>query len=135
MLSLKSTFGVCTVLLGLCSSAWGADYTVINTNNTGVGSLRQAILDANVNLGLGRIKFEIPGGGVKVIRLTTALPTNSGPVEIDGFTQPGSSPNTLPDADNGVRLIELDGGNSAFDGLVLGGGNSTLRGLSLRRFN
>ena len=135
MLSLKSNFRVYAILAGVCSSAWGADYTVVNTNNTGAGSLRQAIVDANNNPGPDRIKFEIPGDGLQVIRLTTALPTNAGPVEIDGFTQPGASPNTLPDADNGVRLIGLDGGNFTFDGLVLGGGNSVLRGLSLRRFN
>jgi hypothetical protein len=117
------------------SNAVGADFTVINTSNAGAGSLRQAIADANASPGLDRIVFDIPGAGLQVIRTTTALPTNTGPVEIDGYTQPGSTPNTLPDADNGARLVELNGMNATFDGLVLSGGNSVVRGLSIRRFN
>ena len=34
------------------------------------------------------------------------------PVVIDGYTQPGSSPNTLANGDNAVLLIELDGSNA-----------------------
>ena len=37
-----------------------ATYTVINTNDSGAGSLRQAILDANTNPGLDAIDFAIP---------------------------------------------------------------------------
>jgi hypothetical protein len=36
-----------------------ATYTVTNTNNTGAGSLRQAIIDANSNLGTDLISFNI----------------------------------------------------------------------------
>src|SRR5512138_241961 len=85
-----------------------AEFTVSNTNNAGVGSLRQAMLDANTNPGADRIVFNIPGDGLQSIRLTNALPALTDPVEIDGYTQPGSNPNTLADADNAVRLIELD---------------------------
>jgi Ca2+-binding RTX toxin-like protein len=35
-------------------------YTVANTKDFGEGSLRQAILDANINLGLDKIVFDIP---------------------------------------------------------------------------
>jgi hypothetical protein len=93
---LKRAVILALVCGGVLASVRGEDFTVFNTNNTGAGSLRQAIVDANNNPGPDRIKFEIPGNGLQVIRLTTALPTNAGPVEIDGFTQPGSSPNTLP---------------------------------------
>ena len=40
-----------------------ATYTVTNTSNTGAGSLRQAITDANANAGADTIVFAIPGAG------------------------------------------------------------------------
>ncbi len=36
-------------------------YTVSNTDNSGTGSLKQAITDANNNPGLDTIQFAIPG--------------------------------------------------------------------------
>ncbi len=41
-------------------------FTVLNTNDSGTGSLRQAILDAN-SMGGGTINFNIPGSGVHTI--------------------------------------------------------------------
>lgn len=72
---------------------------VTNTDDSGSGSLRQAILDANANTGLDTIAFNIPGSGVHTINLTSALPTITDPVVIDGYTQPGSSANTLAETD------------------------------------
>ena len=92
-----------------------ATFTVINTDNDGLGSLRQAILDANAQVnvaGPDRIEFNIPGSGVQTIAPTSALPTITDPVIIDGYSQPGTSPNTnTPDqgGSNAVLLIELDG--------------------------
>src|SRR5439155_20528636 len=48
---------------------------------------------------------------------------------------PGASPNTLAIGDNAVLKIVLDGSQAgAVDGLVIGGGNSTLRGLVIDNF-
>ena len=99
-------------------------FTVTNTNDIGLGSLRQAILDSNTspppppgtsNL----IVFDIPSSGVQTIVPATPLPDITQPLMIDGYTQPGSSPNTnLPgQPDNAVILIELSGaiaGGSGF---------------------
>lgn len=134
MLSLKSTFYGCAVLVGVCSSIRGADYTVINTNNAGAGSLRQAILDANSNPGPDRIVFNIPNEGLQIICPATAFPVITDPVEIDGYTQVDSSPNTLEDADNARRRIELNGVIAGSDGLILRTSNSMIRGLSIRQF-
>ncbi len=80
-----------------------ATITVINTGDIGIGSFRQAILDANAGAGLDTIAFNIPaatdagcdsGTGVCTILPASALPTIIDPVIIDGYTQPGSSPNT-----------------------------------------
>ena len=52
-----------SVLAGflLSSLAAAATFTVININDSGAGSLRQAILDANANPGPDTIDFAIPG--------------------------------------------------------------------------
>ncbi len=116
------------------ASAAMATFTVTNTNDSGAGSLRQAILDANAQVGADTISFNIPGGGIHTIAPATPLPTITDPVVIDGYTQPGSSVNTLADADNAVLLIELSGSNSSSTGLRIDAGNSTVRGLVINGF-
>src|SRR3954463_7546989 len=84
-------------------------FTVTTAADSGAGSLRQALLDANAAGDADTIQFSIPGAGVHTITPLTDLPLITGPVTIDGYTQPGSSANTngpgLPD--NSVHLIEL----------------------------
>jgi hypothetical protein len=118
------------------SSLLATTFTVINTNDSGPGSLRQAILDANGSPG-STIAFNIPGSGVHTISSVSALPSLSVTTTLDGYTQPGASPNSngpgLPD--NAVLLIELDGTNAGSStGLVVTGGSSTIRGLVVNRF-
>ena len=95
----------------LASSGYAATFTVTNTADSGAGSLRQAILDANANPGADTITFAIPGPGVHTIVLTTWLPNATDPVTVDGYTQPGSSPNTRPLAQgtNAVLNVEING--------------------------
>ena len=73
--------------LFLAPFAFAAPFTVTNTNDTGAGSLRQAILDANALSGLDTISFSI-GSGVQTISPLTTLPTITDPIIIDGTTQP-----------------------------------------------
>src|SRR3989442_15664896 len=75
-------------------------FTVIDTLDAGPGSFRQALLDANLNPGLDTIAFNISGDGVHTIQPAITLPQITDPVLIDGYTQPGSSPNTLLDGNN-----------------------------------
>ena len=99
---------------------------VTNANNHGMGSLRDAIIVANNTFGKDTIVFNIPGPGVKVINLLTPLPEITEGVVIDGSTQPGYA---------GAPLIELDGSNLPFEaGLVITGGNTTVRALAIGRF-
>ena len=65
-----------------------ATFTVINTDDSGAGSLRQAIVDANSNSGHDEIHFNIAGDGVHTIAPLTGLP-NVGDITIDATTQPG----------------------------------------------
>jgi len=88
-------------ILAIPTALSAATYTVTTTADSGAGSLRQAILDANANAGQDAIAFNIPGGGVQTIHVLTALPEITDPVDINGYTQPGASP--------GVLLVELSG--------------------------
>ena len=71
------------------TSRIAATLTVTNTYDSGGGSLRQAILDANTNSGADRILFVIPGAGPHVIQPLTQLPDATETVNIDGTSQPG----------------------------------------------
>ncbi len=104
-------------------------FTVVNTNDSGSGSFRQAILDANANVGAtDTIRFNIPGTGVQTIAPLTVLPDITDPVIIDGTTQLGYNVSQ--------RVIELSGANitTTRTGLVVSGGNSTIRGLAINRW-
>src|SRR5262245_14249698 len=95
------------VLVLACASSHAAALTVTTTNDSGPGSLRHAISNANLTVALDTIEFNIPGAGVHTISISNALPTITNSVIIDGYTQPGSSPNTLSNGNNAVLLVEL----------------------------
>ena len=88
-------------------------FTVTSTGDSGAGSLRQAITDANATPNVAgqpdRIVFNIMGTGVQTIRPTTVLPAIREDVVVDGYTQSGASANTLGTGDNAVLRIRLDG--------------------------
>lgn len=117
-------------------------------DGTGACTLRAAIEQANSLVSgsqqfTDKIFFSIAGSGPHTIRPASALPTITDPVLIDGYTQPGASPNTNgPGLGlNTVLMIELDGTNAlplaepGVIGLHLEGGNSTVQGLVINRFS
>jgi hypothetical protein len=103
-----------------------AIFTVTNTQDSGMGSLRQAILDANADPFVDTIAFSIDGGA-QTIRPASQLPALTKPVVVDGTTQPGYA---------GTPLIVLDGGSAgtSANGLTLTGGNSAVEGLVVNNF-
>lgn len=107
----------------------GTVFVVTNTNDSGAGSLRQAMLDANGAPGRDTIQFSIPGAGPHSLSLLSALPSVTDPVIIDGTTEPDYVPAT------GLPVIELDG-RTAGDavGLHIEAGFSVVRGLAINRF-
>jgi IPT/TIG domain-containing protein/S-layer family protein len=126
------------VLLVLTSPLPAATFTVTNTDDSGAGSLRQAILDANAAAGADTIAFNIVGSGVHTIVLVTELPDITGPATIDGYTQPGSSPNTQDTTQglNTVLLIEIDGTAlpaNTVNCLDVAAADTTIRGLVINR--
>ena len=106
--------------------ATGATYSVINTNDSGAGSLRQAILDANSNPGFNSIQFQIPGTGPFTLNPQSTYPPITQPVVIDGTSQAGYG---------GVPLIQINGAGIGAngDGLNIAGGGSTISGLAIFR--
>lgn len=79
--------------------------TVSNTNDSGAGSLRQAILGANGTPGQNLIVFDIPGACPRTINLASALPDITDSLLIDAMTQPGSAYNSDDRADNATRCV------------------------------
>jgi hypothetical protein len=94
-------------------------FSVLNLHDSGAGSLRQAILNANSNPGSDIIHFNVAG----TIRLTSgALPAITGKLNIDGTTAPGFA---------GTPVIEVDFnhfGGLQFNPAAVG---SALRSLAL----
>ena len=124
-------------LLCLAQAVGAATFTVTNTNDSGPGSLRQAMTDANADAAQDTISFNIPGTSVQVINVgSTPLPWLTSPVLLDGYTQPGSRPNTLTVGNNAIILIHLKGRGvaSGETGLILKGGNTRIRGLAITGF-
>ena len=113
---------------GACATAQGAC------------TLRAAIQEANLRPGPDAINFNIPGpAGPKTITLSSALPTvndATGPTTIDGYTQPGSSPNTDPRASNariGVQLTPAGTYTAGVYGLTVTSPGNAVRGLSFHK--
>jgi parallel beta-helix repeat protein len=124
------------VLLLVRRTAWAITYTVTNTNDSGPGSLRQAIIDANNNPGPDTITFNISGcSGVCTIKPLSALPSLSGGgTKIDGYTQPGAT--EAADGTPATLLIEIDGTNAgSSSGFSINSAENVIRGLVINRFS
>src|SRR4051794_1501071 len=67
----------------LAPSALAATFVVQTNADSGAGSLRQAITDANGGPGADVIQFDLPFGG-STITPATDLPELAGPTTIDG---------------------------------------------------
>ncbi|MEJ7637855.1 MAG: right-handed parallel beta-helix repeat-containing protein [Singulisphaera sp.] len=124
-------------------------FSVINVDDSGKGSLRQAILDANANPGRDIVDFAIgtklgaglgTNRGVQTIRPRSALPVVTDPLIIDGFSQPKSYLEFRYDP---LPMIELDGSDavSKAAGAVVDGlrfastaSGSVVQGLVINRF-
>ncbi len=125
-------------LVAATLTAHAETFTVINTNDAGAGSLRDAIEQANLTVtNADTIAFNIPGAGPHAIKPLSPLPTITSPVTIDGYTQPGASPNTEVTGNNAVLQIELDGSLAGrlASGLNIVAADSKVKGLAIYGFS
>ncbi|OFW24140.1 MAG: hypothetical protein A3G21_20500 [Acidobacteria bacterium RIFCSPLOWO2_12_FULL_66_21] len=102
-------------------------FVVVNTNDSGAGSLRQALLNANSWPGPDTVTFAIPGAAPYVIAPTSPLPVISSASVIDATGQPGY---------DGRPVVEIDGAaiGATGDGLNIGASDVAVRGLAITRF-
>lgn len=106
-----------------------AIFTVTSTADSGPGSLRDAITQANQTPGTDVILFSI-SSGAQTIAVQSPLPTITEAVTIDATSQPGFA---------GRPIIELSSAAATGffgSGLVIssGGGGTTVRGLVINGF-
>ncbi len=142
----KNSVSAILVVTVLCLLAFGstsiraATFTVTNTNDSGAGSFRQAILLADSAAGVDLINFNIPvvTGASFIIKPLSALPVITDPVIIDGYTQPFAVPNSSSPGvgNNATLLIQLDGTSAGIGthGLDIIAGGTTVRGLVIHSF-
>ncbi len=99
---------------------------VVSTNDSGAGTLRAAIEEANACPGTNEIVFAFPTSGLPELLLLLPLPTITDPVIIDGRSQPTFT----------VRpIIELDGKHAGVaNGLTIQTSNCVVRGLVINHF-
>ena len=107
----------------------GSPFSVTTTNDSGTGSLREAISLANANPGPDLINFQFAGTPPFTIKLLSALPPITSPLTIDATTQAGYS---------NAPLVELNGAGAGANAVGLqfnsGAGTSSLIGLAINRF-
>ena len=114
-----STIAGMIVALATILSVSAATFTVSTTNDSGAGSLRQAIASANTSVG-NTINFTTNG----TISLAKPLPYIIKPMVIDATTAPGYLNATSP-----AVSVNFSGGAGLT--VATGGGGSTIKGLSL----
>ncbi|OYV88149.1 MAG: hypothetical protein B7Z73_09090, partial [Planctomycetia bacterium 21-64-5] len=103
--------------------------TVTNTNDGGLGSLRDAINRANAASTPSTIDFAIPSSGVPTITPHSALPTITNQVFINGLTEASS--------DGGTGYVELDGASAGAlsNGLTISAPSCVVQNMIIVHFS
>ncbi len=143
LLALPSGPAVAATTFTVNDAADAADVDVTDSScDTSAASgeqctLRAAIEEANDTSGADAIAFDIGGTNLaRTISPTSELPAITDAVTIDGYTQPGSTPNTLATGNDALLNVQLDGLNSGSgaSGLRIEAPDCTIKGLVIKRF-
>ena len=133
------------LVLGIARQAHSqTTFTVNSTDSVADGtcdathcSLDDAIIAANGSPGADVITFNIlPGGVTHTLTRSTAAPTITEAVAIDGYTQPGSQVNTtiMGGLDAIIRIEVQASSPSVPEGFRIASSNVTIRGLAVSNF-
>lgn len=117
------------LLLSLITSLSYAQITVTNTDDSGTGSLRRAVDQANANADASEIDFDIPGSGPHVIQPLTQYTSFTAPVNIDGMSEPDYTLGSPAIVIDGSQIE--DGAGLVFTGIA---GGSDVGSISIINF-
>jgi gliding motility-associated-like protein len=115
-----SKYAVLVFLLFSCLTGFSQIYTVTSKDDSGPGTLREALSSVPANTAGYTINFNLPGAATeenRTIRLRTGLPGIPSNVTIDGSSQPGWGALGVSGA---KIIIEPEFTNSTFHGLTIG---------------
>jgi len=104
---MKTRLSTALVTLAAALSTDAALFVVTTTADTGPGSLRQAMLDANATPGADELDFPI-GSGVATILPRSALPVMTDEVVFFDRSQPGYSGTPLIPIDDKGSVLGID---------------------------
>ena len=107
-----------------------ATFTVTTFNDSGEGSLRQAILDANALAGDDLITFD-PSLFNNTIRLISGELQITDDLTIDGDLNDDGIPDISVDAARNSRVFMIDDSNDSFNSTVMLDGLIVTRGRTL----
>ena len=125
-------------LLGLEERVVPATFTVVNNSDSGVGSLREAIINANATSANDTINFSVVNSPY-TINLGSALPniastSSAGTLTINGLgasslTISGSDPTNPNNANRDFNIFNIaSGGNLTISGVTVSGAQTTGNG-------
>ncbi|HEY0100956.1 MAG TPA: hypothetical protein VGB76_18555, partial [Pyrinomonadaceae bacterium] len=109
----------------------GTTFVITNNNDSGAGSLRDAITAANASPGTDTIAFNLPPGAQKIevgLAFPLPLPDITDPLIIDGTTQPGYDGKPLVVL-SGAKLFKADS-----HGLTILSGSTVVKSLVINGF-
>ncbi len=125
MLRALPILALAVIALFLPHKVFAATYTVTSTADSGAGTLRQAIIDANGNSGADQIDFAISGAGPHTIVLASGI-TITDRTKVNGLSQTGSVCNGTSSTlkvvleGNSLATSTASAVNSEINGFVFG---------------
>jgi hypothetical protein len=131
--------GVIAFCATLSLNAQSATFVVNNTNDAATGSLREALTFAQTCAGGPHVvTFAIPGPGPHTIQPLSPLPAMiCNDNVIDGYSQPGASPNSDAGPTNNANIQIILNGSSCpatCNGLIMSAPGTIVKGLSIHSF-
>jgi parallel beta-helix repeat protein len=119
MPSILLRFSAALLILVFSGAALADKYVVTSFADSGAGTLRQAIEDANATPGKDSIVFDLPGAPPHILFLSNPLPYITETVKIDGSGSVVIDGSGIAVSADGLRIVDTD--NSSISGLTIRG--------------
>ena len=122
----RNALTIAVLILAISAiNASAATFTVTNTNDSGAGSLRQAVLDANAAASADTIVFDASFNTPRTITLLTTIEISINANTSDTLTITGPGANLLTvSGNNATQLFRtIAGDTTSFSAMTMTGGN------------